>query len=132
MTKNYHTYLTDLEKRDLDHCWNCGATYPLDKAHVAAGKGLMKREIDRRAVVILCRRCHMLHVHDVRNLPSMKIDGEILPTISNGNCIWYLREFGEYDQDYLGEVFYGEVPEPVEPPQFWKVRKQQARGEFYD
>jgi len=130
-------YLMMLKETDRPWCWACGrgandrssgwfAPWILTLAHLAAGGSKMKRHINRRAVVIFCPLCHLLH--STSGEGSRKVNGTEYPQLSNGNVLWIKRSFDPewFDLDWIAERWLGELPDLI-PPNAWFIGQYRQR-----
>lgn len=104
-------------------CWACGRTrkfsdkpqgwfglWGLDRAHIVSGYAVE----DRRAIVILCKLCHMLQ-HGYRVVSSRPRGW---PKLTLGNMLWLKRhrDPGHFDLEFLRKLSIKTLPSPEEPP----------------
>jgi hypothetical protein len=111
---------------------NWYAPWWLQIAHIASGSGVARRVNDRRAVVLLCPICHMVHVSDSDKHSSMVINGKRYPTIDERHTLYIKQQMDpvHYSPEYLSEVWIGRVPEPEKPHDFWCEQFMQSTGIF--
>jgi len=104
-----------------------GAPWRLERAHLAAGRSKMCRHEDRRAVVSLCGRCHLLHSTHGRGVA--RINGLELPRLSNAHVLWIKRERDPewWDLAWIQERWLDVVPDPESPPE-WFLAEFESRG----
>lgn len=97
-------------------CWACGADPPLERAHLSAGGGRQVRKEDRRGVVLLCRDCHLIHIHDKKyhDWPEALVPEDC---ITDAGMLWIKRERDPqyYDPEWIKSVWIGNPPDPAEP-----------------
>ena len=118
-------------------CWSCGrddqqwpkkwhGPFCMDRAHLGHGSGVMRRDEDRPAINILCRRCHILH----SPVEEIKLKGELWPTLSLENMIWIKMRYDPewWDEEYIASVLRGYLPEPEEPPEPFTEEYVRLRG----
>lgn len=74
---------------------------------------------DARAVIVLCPLVHDLHVSSSKRFPSKVINRVTYPTIDEQNTLWVKKEMGGYDEEFLKQIWVGELPEPVKPHDYW-------------
>lgn len=133
-------YLLTIQKTDRPWCWACGrdesqrpeawhARWVLNLAHIAAGGSKMKRHLNRRAIVILCGWCHLLHCTHGANL--QQVMGVTCPKLSNANVLWIKRTFDLifWDPAWIAERWIGVVPEPIQPAAWFLDQYRQRRPE---
>lgn len=137
--QNYDSH--KIKRHGMLHCWLCGLTenvrpegwygpWWLQIAHIASGGGKAIRLDDARAVILLCPRCHALHVSDMDRLSTKTISGKEYPTIDESVSLWLKRECDKerYDPGYLQQYWIGELPEPRKPPAYWNNEYFRATG----
>ena len=115
----------------LQFCWLCGETDAwLQAAHIHAGAGTALRKDDRRAVCLLCDRCHRCHVSDSNKHTEMTINNETYPTIDAKVMLWLKLSMDSayFDPDFLEGLWIGNLPEPKAPSQFWLNRLYENQG----
>ena len=122
-------------------CWACGRTpnsppegwfapFGLEVAHIASGQGDALRIDDRRAVTLLCSRCHKLHVNHAGG--TMSINGVDYPTIDARLTLWFKYKMDRkyYDRKFLAEFWVATLPIPEKPPSFFLEELAKNQGLF--
>lgn len=120
-------------------CWLCGRTegmppenwyspFRLEVAHIASGQGDALRVDDRRAVTLLCSRCHLCHQNHAGG--TMNIGGIDYPTIDARHTLWLKMKMDRkfYDRKFLAEYWIGTVPIPEPPPSFFLEEMARHQG----
>lgn len=123
--------------QDFGYCFACGrdnrqrpegwyAPWRLERAHVAAGRSKMCRLEDRRAAIVLCGLCHLLH--STHGTGTATICGVTVPRLSNGNVLWLkeVRDIAWWDPDWLQERWTGVMPARI-PPADWFIQQYEER-----
>ena len=116
-------------------CWACGrkpnepptgwgGPWLIERAHLAAGSGAMRRVHDSRAVNLLCSRCHRCHRH--RSGDMVSVNGKYYPRLTNGDMLWLKRERCSLDVEFVKSIWIGVFPELTEPDD-WYMRQYQMR-----
>lgn len=113
----------------ITFCWACGrdASVPaagwhgpwwLQLAHLRAGGGI--RAKDRRAVNLLCPLCHTRHSH--KGIET-RINGVTYCGLSDAMMLWIKRRRDplHYDEPFVQTLWIGLLPEPVEPPEEFRL-----------
>ena len=124
-TDAYRDFLTTTER---PWCWCCGRDerqplwqpWRIERAHIAAGSGTMRREEDVRAIVLLCSLCHMLHTHSA--VTTQRINCVMYTSITDGMMLRlkFSRDPGNYDIEYLRGVWCGTLPDAELLPQRYR------------
>ena len=127
-----------LDYEEQKYCWICGrgewdkpdwyhAPWLLQRAHISAGSGRMRRLEDRRFAVLACARCHLVHSHSGA---GRRVGGIDWPGISDANMLWVKRERDSewWDLEKIAGVWLGEVPEPEQPHKSYMDEYEQRRG----
>jgi len=94
-----------------DCCVNCGRRDNLSVHHIIGGRG--GRSDEPCNMLCLCMPCHDLaEDRDVRGP-----DGELLPKLTEGNCLWLKMTYNpkEYDAERLQEMKRCRLDDPEEP-----------------
>ena len=118
-------------------CWACGhderqcpkdwyAPFYLEKAHLGHGSGVMFRQEVRRAVNILCAKCHLLHTP----LNPVRVSGEFYEPLTSGNMLWLKRLYDPewYDLEYLAAAFIQTLPLPEPLPDYYNQEYEMTKG----
>lgn len=97
-----------------------GAPWMLHKAHIASGTGEAIRVDDRRAIVLLCPLAHMCHVSNADGM-EFAICKQRWPAIDARHTLYLKQKFDPeyYDRAWLQDIWIGQLPQAVKPPQFW-------------
>lgn len=108
-------YTMMLDDTQAPWCWACGrdnldpppkwyGPFTVERAHLSAGSGRMRRELDRRAVILLCSLCHRLHHHHPGS--EVKINGQLMPRLTDANAIYLKRLMDRryWDEAYIRHV----------------------------
>lgn len=86
----------------------------------------MTRIEDRRVVVLLCPRCHLVHRHHEGD--PVRVNGELLPRLTDANMLDLKRL---HDPNYWDEAFlrskWTNMPEPSTQHVFWRDEYESRR-----
>ena len=127
----YEAYVNIIETTQFPWCWCCGVDrVGLDRAHLSSGSGCMRREEDRRAVVLLCRTCHLRHQ---RGTGGVRIAGQTFRPIGDSHVLFIKRHRDPsfWDLDYLKSVWRGPFPEIVCDREVESIY-QSRRGKWWE
>lgn len=130
----FREYCTEL---GVGFCWACGRderhysaswfaeVCRLERAHIGAGSGVMRRVEDVRCVVLLCRRCHL-----AQSSP-LNIGGVAIPKLELRHTMWLKRRFDpdNYDRAYLRELAVQRLPSASIVPAWFRREFAANRGE---
>lgn len=111
------------EMRFETRCWACGAgcwdapddwhaPFLIERAHIVANP----RREDRRAVVMLCSRCHRVQHGE-------QIVGCDLPKLELSHLLW-IKRFADrawFDLEFLAKNHIGALPTPERPPAIYRT-----------
>ena len=110
-------------------CWACGrghnekptkwfAPWMIQRCHLAAGSGRMKRIEERWYVNLLCPLCHALHRH---KFTEIRIFGTVLPALTDAAMLWIKadRDRQWWDMQRIQRAWIGNPPSPESPHEYF-------------
>ena len=122
-------------------CWCCGrderqwipdwfASWMLQRCHLGSGGGSMFRMEDRRAVNILCPRCHFVHWPSA-NDRQISFCEKSYPVIGNAQMVWlkWSMDQAYYDPVFIQRYWMGRPPLAEVLPRYYEDEYASRRGE---
>lgn len=121
-------------------CFACGRTkferpiawyapWQMQIAHLAAGGSKMKRHLDRRAVILLCPWCHLLHT--THGTSTRTVMGILCPELANEHVLFLkrLRDPEFWDPEWIAARWTGVLPDPVQPAEWFTNQYVSRHGQ---